>query len=307
MLGKSVPVKLLISARDPGAAKCMIPIIRFALSQGKVVPKIFAQSPAFEYFKAEGFPVHHIQCSSLKDIHDPAQVELFQEADRILAAESPDAILTGLSGPGVGIDEALTFRGKKSLKYSVQDSDGQVVLGFDQAAPTYFVANEWAAAKTERYPNVEPVVVGSLRHACYAKLSPRQLRISGRSLLPPFTEKVIVGFYGQPAWQWQGYAQTITKLVASLRRVMPESLIVYRPHPKESKDERDATLAMFATGGLKVVTDPNSDIETSLCVPDIVVSCYSLCGMDQIYLQRQSDIALGTVLYLLFEPDLMLS
>jgi len=298
-------IKLLISARDPGAAKCMMPIIRLILCHDIVAPRIVAHSPAFEYFEAEGFPVRHIQCPPLNNIHDPMKAELFQETDHILATESPDAILTGLSSPGVGIDEALTYRGKTPFKYSVQDSEGQVVLGFDRAAPTYFVASTRAAAKTERYPGIETVVVGSLRHACYAKLSPKQLRASGRNLLPPLTAAgMIVGFYGQPAWQWKGYSRTIVQLVTSLRHVMPEALVVYRPHPKESQDERNATLTLFASGGMKVVSDPNPDIETSLCVPDIVVSCFSLCGIDQVYLQRQSNIPLGTVLYLLFEPDI---
>lgn len=283
----------------------MAPIIRSAHRGVDVAPIVVAQSPALEYLLAEGFSVRRVRCAPLRDINDPRKPDLFQETDDILSDEAPDAILTGLSGPGVGIDEALTYRGHTPFKYSVQDSEGLVVLGFDQAAPTYFVANEWAAARTRRYPKVAPVVVGSLRHAAYAALSPRQLRAVGRARLHGSATATTVGFYGQPAWQWGGYARTIARLAASVHRVMPEALVFYRPHPKESPVERDATLDLFSASHVHAVLDPNPDIETSLCVPDIVASCYSLCNVDQIYLQRQSNVPLGTVLYLLFEPDLL--
>jgi hypothetical protein len=178
-----------------------------------------------------------------------------------------------------------------------------VVRGFEQAAGTYFVANERAAERTRRHPNIAPVVVGSLRHAAYSALSPIALRASGRARLPQPTAATIVAFYGQPAWRLSGYARSIARFAAALGTTMPETPVLYRPHPKESPAERQATVAMFSARGVTTLLDPNPDIETSLCVPDVIVSCYSLCNIDSIYVQRHSPAPLGVGLYLLFEPD----
>lgn len=298
-------LKLLISARDTAAVKWLLPIIREALRNETLALSIVAQSPAFESLAAEGVAVRRVRSLPLKDVQAPRREELFLEADEILASERPDAILTGLSGPDAGIDEALIYRGQNALRYSVQDYDGLVVPGFDKAAPTYFVSSERASARMEQFADVKTVIVGSLPHAAYANLCPPELRLAGRARLTVSNQRRIVGFYAQPDWHWNGYGRSIELLAAAVRRVLPDALLVYRPHPKESALNRDHALRLFDIAGVEAVLDPNPAIETSLCVPDVLLMTFSSCGADQVHLQRRSDRPLGSVVYLLFEPDIV--
>ena len=303
---RSRPPRLLLSARDPGAAESIAPVARLALASPALHTVLAAQSPALEMFQALGLPVRAIDCEPLPDLDDPARADLLAEADQLLAEVRPDAVITGLSGPGIGIDEALSSRARHLWLYSVQDCEGLVVPGFDGPAPGYFVANDWAARVTRRHPGVAPIVVGSLKHGHYADLAPEQLRKQGRTLLPPASP--VIGFFGQVAWRWPGYERSLRRFAQAVPRAAPGALVVYRPHPKESLAERQKTVRLFAEAfagtACALVTDGNRAVEVSLSVPDLTVSCFSVCGIDQLYLSRQSRAPLGGVLFLLFEPDL---
>jgi hypothetical protein len=56
--------------------------------------------------------------------------------------------------------------------------------------------------------------------------------------------------------------------------------------------------------GVPFLTDPASSVEMSLCAVDLVVVCYSSCGIDQVHLQRRADRPLNTSLFLMFENDI---
>ena len=91
-------MRLLISARDPGAAHSLLPVIRKALADERFDVSIAASGAAAEIFSRAGIPFH--RCGA-------AAEALLAEADEALRRCSPDAVLVGLSGPDVGIDEAL--------------------------------------------------------------------------------------------------------------------------------------------------------------------------------------------------------
>ncbi|KAA0577881.1 hypothetical protein FZ983_20055 [Azospirillum sp. B21] len=300
-------LRILFSARDPGAAQAMVPVIRCALSHPQVDSVVWAQGPAAEILAAAGLPVRILDLPALPAPDAPGRDALLEAAGSLLESENPNAVVTGLSGPGAGIDEALLHCAVDRPRYSIQDFEGWVVPGFGRPAPTYFVADPGAADRTrrqgERFGGIRTVVVGSLKHSHYGMLDPTALRRTGRAALP-HREWPLVGFYGQPAWQWPGYERSIIHLAQSLAARLPSAIVVYRPHPKESAAERSRSLGIFASAGLAAVADPNPAIEQSLCAVDLVTTCFSTCGIDHVHLQRRSPTPLGGVVFVMTEADL---
>jgi len=56
--------------------------------------------------------------------------------------------------------------------------------------------------------------------------------------------------------------------------------------------------------GVPFLVDPAPSVEMSLCAVDLVVVCYSSCGIDQVHLQRRADRPLNASLFLMFENDI---
>jgi len=177
-----------------------------------------------------------------------------------------------------------------------------VIPGFGALAPYFFVSKPSAAALTRKRADVQTVVVGSLRHANYGELNPRELREEGRRLVPGGGD--LVGFYGQPAWHLPGYRRTLERFAASLRALPSAFTLVYRPHPKESDDDRARTHSILSDCGVPVLADPSPSVEMSLCAVDLVVVCYSSCGIDQVHLQRRSDQPLNVSMFLMFDENI---
>lgn len=296
------PLRLLVSARDTGAAAHMAEIVPSLGAAAGIDVTLAADNPAFSYLRARGLGPRLFTGGSVATRNDSGAAGLRAAARQLLDDVKPDALLVGLSGPGIGIDEALLAEAPALPAYAVQDYPGWVVEGFGVKPRTFFVADAFAAEMTlSRQADAKVVIAGSAKHAAYARLDTQALRKAGRLELGEHTQHV--GFYGQPAWFMPGYEQAVTDFAFALSAIDGIDPF-YRPHPKETADDRDRMQSIFSHAGLTLRLDPNEDIEQSLCAVDVVVTCFSSCGADQIHLQRQSSAPLGTVLYLFTEDDL---
>lgn len=93
-------------------------------------------------------------------------------------------------------------------------------------------------------------------------------------------------------------------LARIIKGIEIKSRIVYRPHPKETEKNRYEILDLFQSRGLDVVVDENEDVFPSLCGVDIVMSAFSTCGYDAIYLNRWTPMPLNKTLFLTFDQHL---
>ena len=94
-------------------------------------------------------------------------------------------------------------------------------------------------------------------------------------------------------------------LARSIKELAIKCRIIYRPHPKETQKSRRETISLFQERGMEVIADENDDSFPALCGVDIVISAFSICGYDSIYLNRWSELPLNTTLFLLFNQKLL--
>jgi len=293
---------ILISARDAGAAKSILPILRHGFHAPDFRCEVIAQGPAVDIFSSAGVSFTRFTSGTTSSRSSSTAVKMREEAREYLREIQPDAVITGQSAPDLGVDEALLAESTTPWTFTVQDVDGLVIPGFGALAPYFFVSKPSAAALTRKRADVQTVVVGSLRHASYGELNPRQLREEGRRLVPGGGD--LVGFYGQPAWHLPGYRRTLERFAESLSTLPSPFTLLYRPHPKESDDDRARTHSILSDCGVPVLADPSPSVEMSLCAVDLVVVCYSSCGIDQVHLQRRSDRPLNVSMFLMFDENI---
>jgi hypothetical protein len=298
----SRPRKILVSARDAGAAKSILPILKHGFASPAFSCEVVAQGPAVGIFAGAGVSFREFRSGTTGSRTSSEADRIREEARALLRDIQPDAIVTGQSAPDMGVDEAVIAESSTPWTFTVQDVDGLVIPGFGALAPFFFVSKPAAAALTKQRADVETIVVGSLRHANYSELNPLTLREEGRRLIP--TVGRAIGFYGQPAWHLPGYQRTLERFADALRELAMPFTLVYRPHPKETASDRQRTHSILSDRGVPVLPDPAPSVEMSLCAVDLVVVCYSSCGIDQVHLQRRSGRPLNVSLFLMFDENI---
>lgn len=297
------PLRLLVSARDPGAAGHMREIVRQALKRDDIEVRLAAQSPAFEMLAAAGLPVEPFPAVTASGVDDPRAPELLAAADALLARTEPDVVLAGLSGPDAGIDEALLLRARTPHTFAMQDYWGDVNVALGKPAHCYLVLDEEAVAISRARFGVRAVAVGSPKHAAYRELDVPGLRAAARGQLGLDAGNMLIGWFGQPLWQHPEYAQTVGQFGAAIGRVPPTRSLLYRPHPKESPPQRRQAQDLLAAGGRRVLELPGSSVESCLAACEWVCSVFSSCGLDAIMLNGCTSPPARRVLY--FVPEAM--
>jgi len=293
---------LLVSARDTGAAAHIAEIVPSLRAATDIEVTLVADEPALSYLRERGLSPQAFTVTSVATPVGTHAGALRNAARQLLKELKPDALLVGLSGPGVGVDEALLAEASALPTYAVQDYPGWIVEGFGVKPHTFFVTDQLAAQMTRaRLNGARVIVTGSAKHTAYARLNTLTLREAGRVKLGQ--RGLQIGFYGQPAWFLPGYERAVTDLASALSAI-GEGDPFYRPHPKESAADRARMASIFSRAGLTLRIDPNETAEQSLCAADLVVTCFSSCGADHIHLQKQSGVPLGAVAYLFTEDDL---
>jgi len=296
-------LKLLMAARDPGAAGHMSEIARVAIQRGDLDLHLVAQPPALDMLKSRGLPVKPFPSLTAEGPTDSRSGALIAAADAVLAAFRPDAVLVGLSGPEAGIDEALLLRARNVPTFAMQDYWGDVNLSLGRPAELYLVMDEQAAALSRSRFQVQTAVVGAPKYASYADLDSSWLRWQVRSK-PESGKERYVTWFGQPLWQYSAYAGLLAEFGAAVSVALPGAVLHYRPHPKETAENLSRALELMAPGGVKPTAATGRDTETWLAASDVVVSAFSSCGLDNIYLNRVSPTPLGITLYALSSPGI---
>jgi hypothetical protein len=262
-----------------------------------------ASHPAIDIIRGKGLPVKSVNAPSIDTPSCAGAGDLLREANELISEVRPHAILVGLSGPGIGIDEALVFCAGDCPTYAIQDFWGDVNLGFGAIPKTFFVMDKEAAYHTQQRVDSDVIVVGSPRHSRMARQiynhdfgeisHKHHIEETGFSLL----------FCGQPLWHLNGYQNTLSILAAYLHKSEFRGTIYYRPHPKENKSNWLKAVEIFARYGLNSSVDEPFSLERSLCRVDLVCTCFSNCGIDLAYLNRCSPLPLAGLIYILFDDE----
>ena len=292
------PKKILLSARDPGAAGNLAVVAQWILDDQDFELILCAAPPASKIFARHGLQVHHAITGNLNT------KDLLDNAEAVLTAVRPDILLVGLSGPDCGIDEALLHLAHEKIsRLALQDFWGDVNSGFGRPADLYLVQDEMAARITTERWSLKSAVVGLPKYIPYRQLSPQKLKNKIRNTFTIPADAQVIGFCGQPLWQQPGYYQTIKTFLDSLSS-FPQIHFLFRPHPKESREEINRFSRMVLDSGRKFQMDSGNSTEAFLCGCDITVSAFSNCTQDLAYLNRLPDTPGGVPLYLMVDPKL---
>ena len=293
-------IKLLITARDPATAVSFQILIPYLANHSDFELLVLAQAPADQILA---------DVTTLEVFQSQASLaDKMQKVALVMQAFKPDAVLTGISGPDIGVDEAtLKLAEDYSIpSYALQSFWGDINQATSALPKTAFVLDDEASRLTKkRYPGVRCIPIGSIKHAEFEHFD----AIRQREILRPrvvSADEVLIGFYGQPLEHQLGYFDTLQQMVEQLRGWQRPFKLMYRPHPKEPESLQAKTDQLF-TDVLadKVLRDPGFEITESLCICDLVVSVFSTCGFDNLYLNEMANQAFNASVYLWFDPKMI--
>jgi hypothetical protein len=295
-------VRVLVSARDPGAAaqiRALCPALR---ADARLDVRVAASGPAFDLLEAAGErPMRFSPAgTSIPADGDPAPI--LDAARGLIGEADPDVLLVGISSLGVGLDEALLARAAGRPTFALQDYPGDANAIGRAYAGTYFVRDEAAARLTRERFGVATVAVGSLRHAAYAGLDVARLRARTRERLGAAAGQPVLGFFAQPA-EIPGHEAAFAHLADALARRPDKPLVLLREHPK-FREAFDPHAAALRRAGVGVRDAADGDVEPWLCACDVVTTAFSHCSMDYAFLGSWSREPLGATLFLLTTDEI---
>lgn len=294
-------IKLLITARDPATAVSFQILIPQLIKHSCFEIKVLAQAPASEILMSV-YP-------QLDEFLPQSSFELKQQkVKEVIDAFRPDAVLCGISGPDIGVDEAtLKVAQDQGIEsYALQSFWGDINQ-LSGAVPKHaFVLDDEAVRLTEqRYPQIRSIAIGSIKHADFKGYEVLKLRDQKRTGLLK-NDEILIGFYGQPILEVEGYFTTLEAMVRQLKKWSRPFRLMYRPHPKESQELFDKTWQLFSDAfSERLLLDQSADIVESLCMSDLVVSVFSTCGFDNLYLNEMSAQAFNSSVYLWFDSNMI--
>jgi len=298
-----VTARVLLAARDPGAAGQLAPLAAALAAEPRVALTIAAGGAARERLDAvAGHGVAFALAGGAAHVGPGEDTAPLLAATRALLDDvDPDVIVTGVSSLGVGIDEALHAVAGGRPTFAVQDYPGDANAIEGAYAGHYFVRDEAAARLTRARFGVGATPIGSLRHAAYAGLDVAALRRRTRAELGA-EGRAVVGFFAQPA-EIPGHEAAFDHLARAVAERATPPLVLLRPHPK-SPAARDRYARALALAGAPSVDAADGDVEPWLAACDVVATGFSHCTMDHAFLSAFSPEPLGTTLFLLTTPDI---
>src|SRR5690606_25305719 len=140
--------------------------------------------------------------------------------------------------------------------FLLQDFWGEQNSFFGRGADRFLVLDAEAARLTHaRHGKCDgaTVIVGSPRHAGYARLDPRGIRDANRRTHNIPVDADVVGFFGQALHKSSGYVRTIAAWAEAVRDLPGSPVTLYKPHPREREKDRENTLAIFAVAGVECI------------------------------------------------------
>ena len=296
--------RLLISARDPGAAGSVAPLARAFRADGRLEVEIAASGKALEMLRAAGeSPIAFAFGGGLDSVpHGGDSGPLLAEARRLIDRVRPDAVLASLSTFGAGLDEALLAKAEVPT-FAMQDFWGDANLSLGVGAGLYFALDEFAVGLTKKRWGLDALSVGSPKHAEYAILDVPALREKARADLGADGDTAVLGYFGQSP-DVPGVDSAFGDLVEAASTLEPAPLLLIREHPKfPDAQERHAALARDRGLAVADVTDePNAEPWLVAC--DVVTTSLSLCGLDHAYLSAFSPRPIGVAVYLMTNAEI---
>ena len=296
-------MNLLITARDPATALSFEKLLPDLISHKDFCCRIVCQAPATSILVNFKGQLDWVEVSN-------AELESSTFLQQQFNDFKPDLVLTGISGPDTGIDETTLLWAEQQGVYSfaLQSFWGDINQACQAIPNTAFVLDDEAKRITsKRYPQINTIPIGSIKHIDYHHFNALKQREASYPPLAIFdSEHIVLGFYGQPILEVPGYFKTIEGLVRQLQKWDKNFQLIYRPHPKESETLKNKTMALFQQAfGEKATFDKQKDIKHSLVVCDLVLSAFSTCGFDALYLNEMAEKPFNTSVYLWFEPELI--
>ncbi|ABI45968.1 phosphotransferase [Synechococcus sp. CC9311] len=206
-----------------------------------------------------------------------------------------DAVITGLSGLDMGVDETLQLIGsrQRKIRYTLQDTPGWVVDGIAGPSPTYFVQ---IAGKEK-----EMTEKGVHRSICVGELKMKEMKYKAERLLKKVGQNEIttnrVLFIGQPLWQLQGYRKTLEKLHSVVADLGKDG-IDYVSHPLEGKEQA------IASGLVKVTSRGLLELVLEY---KYIVTCFSTGLKEAAMINMAAKRKLPRLIYAIGEKDVRAS
>jgi hypothetical protein len=300
-----MPLRLLISARDPAAAYHLTEVAKHALADPRFEVALVAQEPALSIMRTGGISPLPIPLEKALTVESEEAAALLGAAERILATTRPDAVLCGLSTPfDGGIDEAILARAN-APRFLYQDFWGERNAFFGRGPDTCLVLDRMAAEMTWNRHRLPAVVVGSARHAAYADLAPADRRASVRLRLGLAGDVPVYSLFGQALASLDGYRKTVEAWVEAVKNLPGPRVAAYRSHPRENDEDRRRTLDVIRDAGLDVLSLDGESVEDALLAGDVVGSAFSNCAYDAAYLNFFSGQPLLVPVCLFFEPGVV--
>ena len=232
---------LLLTARDTGAALQIGAIARQAQHHPRLNTIIYAAAPADRVLSEMGLKVNSVNTPVVDTACDNGAQALLSAADAILKQTRPDAVLTGLSGHGAGIDEAIIARCRNPC-YTFQDYWGDVNSLFEKIADCYFTLDQIGAELTRRRFQADTCVSGSPKHAAFSRLDTLALRSGMRAQLNIQDNHRLIGLFGQPIRPHDEYLDVISRFSNAVAMCDRPYTLLYRPHPADPPDTQEKVL-----------------------------------------------------------------
>ncbi|RYX23339.1 hypothetical protein D7267_01590 [Legionella pneumophila] len=299
-------MRVLVTARDVGAALNIIEIVKILKQYTGVTVYIYAQPPASKYFLRAGIQsVFQVPLPPTRSSNESNH--LLSYANQLIDKLNPDIILSGLSSPGeAGIDEAIIAVCPAHIKtFILQDFWGEVNFFFEKLADCYLCIDHHAAEITKKRFNAKTRVIGSPRHAIYQTLNIEEQRNYIREHFNITQSTKTIGLFGQALHGLPGYMETISQwLEACLQQEKTKLVILYRPHPRESEADKEETIRLLNSSGLEWKILSTQLVEESLLACDLVCSFFSNCLYDAAYLNYFSLRPILTPVVLNFHPQI---
>lgn len=293
----TLPVKILLSARDSGAVGNMIELHRLLSDDPAFEPRVIASGVASQKMAQVGLEHITFNISWGKDhIRGKENPELLLDKARYwLNQIQPDFIVTSLSSLGAGIDEALIYLAKVPV-VTFQDFWGDVNDTLGKKADTYLVLDDFAAQLSEKRWQVNTRITGMPKYLPYGTIPFGELKKKTRNLLGLKEDTKLIGWFGQPP-EVPGHQSAFETFMASCSRLSLDYALMVKAHPKDKN--ADGRVLERPRGTVLVDSAVVKETEALLAACDLVVTPFSLCGFDHAVMTSFSSDPLGSVLYLM--------
>ena len=231
------------------------------------------------------------------------QKKILSYVNSFLLSTVPDVVLVGLSTPGEGgVDEAALAMAECPT-FMIQDFWGDSNLFFGKHPDYYLVMDDEAKSMTDSKYNISSIVVGSPRHAKYAKLNFDTLKEEMFERLGLCSNSVVHGFFCQPIF-CSGYLESV-EAWADTVKILRHDKVIYRPHPGSPPQLIEGIEGIFKERALDYIVLNDGDVEGAIVICTSVSSVISNSNLDVAYVNHFSSGPMAVPIYLLYHSEVV--